>query len=454
MNFRKLSFSNINNLYLLICVAILIRIIFFFTYAPIGYPDTGWYEKLAKEIITWNFSEYDGARTPVYPIILIIGLIKWKLVWLIQMAFGVANTILFYLIILKATNNQKFSFWSGIGYNFSLILLFFESNLLTETICIFFLLLTAYYFQRTTEINKPGIFKKNTNYLILSLAVTFATLTRPTFAYIYPLLFLFIIYDYFKNRDHNGALFKKLSFYILPFLVLVGGWSTFNKIKVDYFGPTTLTGFHFIEHSGAFIEYAPDEYADLRDLYLKYRKIKISETGEQTTTVYMVYPEIQKNKGYSIARISKELTAVSFWLFYHYPGLYFKSVARAYFDFWLFPNFIDYWDLNKFRFKLLQVSVAFWVKLELYFWIVIKLFFLAGSILYLFSKNVRNDRNKMLLIYLISTVISLSLIQALVQYGDNWRFSVAVKPFIILTILILAFNIKRGNKENFISKTE
>ena len=61
-----------------------------------GYPDTGWYEKLAREILSGDFRMYDGARTPIYPIILIVGLFKWKLVWLIQMVLGVINALLIY----------------------------------------------------------------------------------------------------------------------------------------------------------------------------------------------------------------------------------------------------------------------------------------------------------------------------------------------------------------------
>lgn len=448
MKFKKINISNINKLYLLLFSALFIRIILFCIYAPNVYPDTGWYEKLAKEISTLNFSEYDGARTPVYPIFLILGFIKWKIIWIIQLIVGVANSLLIYFIIFKATKDQNYSFWSGLCYNFSLILLFFESNILTETICIFFLLLSVHYFQKITEKTPTNTVNRITDYLILSLTVSLAALTRPTFVYIFPLLLIFLIYDFYKHKEQKGNLFKKLLFYIIPFLILAGGWSIFNKIKTDYFGLTTLTGFHLIEHSGAFIEYAPEEYSELKELYLKYRKIKILETGEQTTTIYLVYPEIQKNKGYSIARISKELTAVSLWLFLHQPQLYIKSVIRAFFDFWLFPNFIEYWDLNKIRFKIFQIPLGYGIKLELYLWFVLNILFISGSILFFFLRKLRNTKGKLTIYYLTSTVFILSIIQALVQYGDNWRFSIAVKPFILLTLILLVYNIKHPPKEN------
>lgn len=427
-----------NKLYLLVIISVAIRLAVVATYAPIGYSDTGWYYKFAKEIVSMDFSNYDGARTPVYPLIIALGFFKWRLVWLIQLLFGIANASFLYLIVFKATNNAKFSFWTGIAYNISLILLFFESNLLTETICIFFLLLSALLLQKILTENKSAPL-----YFYLSAVISLAILTRPTFLYFFPLILIFLIYDYRKNIGTYRFLYKKVTIYFIPFIIIVGGWSTFNKIKVDYFGPTTLTGFHFIEHSGAFIEYAPDSYSDIKKIYLKHREVKIQETGEQTCTIYMAYPEIQSVKNYTIAQVSKELTSVSFWLFYNYPGLYFSSVLKAFFDFWYLPNFIDYWDLTKLKLQYMAPILGFIVNTELYIWIALNFIFVAAFLynIYLIFRK-KNFPNSVLILFLSSAVISLSFVQALVQYGDNWRFSVALKPYIILVFALLYFCFK------------
>jgi len=447
----KLRLKNLleNKLYLLIIISVIIRLAVVALYAPIGYADTGWYEKLAKEIVSWDFSNYDGARTPIYPLMLILGFFRWKIIWLIQLSFGAANVLLVYLITYKATRNDKFSFWAGVIYNLTLVLLFFESNLLTETLCIFFLLLIVLSFQKISEDNQQRKASKNRNYIYLSTVISLATLTRPTFAYIFLLVLFFLIYDYKKNKNTGSFLLKKIALYFIPFILLVGGWSMFNKIKVDYFGPTTLTGFHFIEHSGAFIEYAPDSYSDIKNIYLKYREIKINETGEQTCTIYMAYPEIQAVKKYSVAQVSKDLTALSFWLFYHYPDLYFKSLLRAYMDFWCLPNFVDYWDLTKVRFRFLASFLKYAVKVELYLWIGINFIFIIIFLynIYLFFRKKTSPVNTIILL-LSSSVIALSIIQALVQYGDNWRFNVAVKPYIILALVLTIYSltVNRGRK--------
>jgi hypothetical protein len=443
-----------NKYYLLIVISFLIRLAVIAVYAPIGYADTGWYEKLAREIISWDFSNYDGARTPVYPILLILGFIRWKVIWLIQLGFGVANASLIYSVTFNATQNIKYSFWAGMIYNCTLVLMFFESNLLTETICIFFLLLTVFYFQKISKVTEEKNEIRKKDIIFLSLAISLATLTRPTFLYVFFLVFFFLVYVFKKYNIRGNLILKNIVLYVIPFIILVGGWSTFNKIKADYFGPTTLTGFHFIEHSGAFIEYAPDSYSDIKNIYLKHREIKINETGEQTCTIYMAYPEIQTAKNYSVAQVSKDLTSLSFWLFYHYPGLYFKSVLRAYFDFWYLPNFIDYWDLSKIRLGFLAGFLKYAVMAELYLWIVLNCVFILVFLynMYLFFRGKPSQLN-ILILLLSSCVVALSVIQALVQYGDNWRFAVAMKPYIILVLVLTIYSITGKKKTKLLTET-
>jgi hypothetical protein len=422
-----------HKLFLLIILSILIRLLIFFIYIPIGYADSGWYYDVAKQIARFDFTYYDGARTPVYPVVIILGFLKWKLVWIIQLIMGVVNSILIYKIMHKLSGSDNLSFYTGLTYNLSLTFLFFESNLLTETTCILFILLTILFFIKTYD-NVRLL-----NYFYLSLFLSLAALTRPAFLYLFPLVFLFL---FLTSQQPAAAVYdkyrwKRIIAFSIPFIVIIGGWSTFNKIQVNYFGPTTLTGFHLIEHSGAFIEYAPDEYSDIKNIYLKNRSVKISETGEQTTTIYMAYPEIQKIKNYSIGQVSKDLTKISLWLFWHYPGLYSKSVMRAYSDYWYLPNFINYWEIDKIKSSFLCSIFRVYIFAELRLWIAVNIIFLFfciyNAIQFVNKKNIPYLNAIVLIEYI---VLCLSVIQALVQYGDNWRFGVAVKPLIILSLFL------------------
>ncbi len=431
-------------IYLLIAISAAIRLAVVLTYAPIDYPDTGWYEKVAKEIVTLDFSKYDGARTPGYPALMILGFLKWKIIWFLQLALGIAISAIMYLIINKATSSPKLSFYTGLSYNLSIVFLFFESNMLTETLSIFFLLLSVLFFMKIMENRARDI-----NYFYLSLMISLASITRPTFLFLLPMMFIFFIYGYKRTGKNHRFSFKKIIYYTAPFFIIIGGWSTFNKIQVDYFGPTTLTGFHLMSYSGAFIEDAPEEYGLVKKIYLKHREVKLRETGDQTTTIWMAYPEMMKVKGYTIAQISKELTALSIHQISRHPELYFKMALKAYWDYWYLPNFTDYWKFEKFRFVFLGKAAKFVLYyIELPLWIAANAGFILFTLFNLYGFFTRKKwPNTRLIMMLSLTVISLSVLQALAQYGDNWRYSVSMKPFIILVIALTLFNmLKISNK--------
>jgi hypothetical protein len=121
--------------------------------------------------------------------------------------------------------------------------------------------------------------------------------------------------------------------------------------------------------------------------------------------------------------------------------LYLKSVSRAYFDFWFLPNFIEYWDLNKIKLKFVSSVLSYAIKAELYFWLVLNLLFIITGVYYIYLYYRKKYLPaSILVIFLYFTVILLSVIQALVQYGDNWRFSVAIKPYILLAVIFFAYN--------------
>jgi hypothetical protein len=110
-------------------------------------------------------------------------------------------------------------------------------------------------------------------------------------------------------------------------------------------------------------------------------------------------------------------------------------------DYWYLPGFIDYWDLSKLKPPFLAPVLNFIVNAELYIWIALNLIFFGAFFyaFYLFFSK-KAFPNRLMLLFLSSSVILLSVIQALVQYGDNWRFGVALKPYIILFMALSFFS--------------
>jgi hypothetical protein len=66
-------------------------------------------------------------------------------------------------------------------------------------------------------------------------------------------------------------------------------------VEAGYFGLTAPGGYSLTNHSGVFMELAPDRYAPIRDLYLHYRTTLDNHTG----TIWKAYPDIFESTAYS-----------------------------------------------------------------------------------------------------------------------------------------------------------
>ena len=72
-----------------------------------------------------------------------------------------------------------------------------------------------------------------------------------------------------------------------------------------------MTGYNLIQHTGNYFEYVPDEYASLRDTYIKYRDAHIAQFGTQTNAIWDAIPEMSKVSGYSFYALSRVLARIS-----------------------------------------------------------------------------------------------------------------------------------------------
>lgn len=68
----------------IICITIFRLVVFFLT-NPVICPDTQSYIDLAKNIVSFDFSGFNGLRTPGYSLILILSGFNLKITVLIQM---------------------------------------------------------------------------------------------------------------------------------------------------------------------------------------------------------------------------------------------------------------------------------------------------------------------------------------------------------------------------------
>lgn len=377
---------------------------------------------MAVQLKTLDFSSYSGMRTPAYPLLIMMGGINDYVTQIIQSGLGITVSILLYLLAMRLTGNKALSFAVGLSYSLSLYVLFFETMILTETLATFLLMLSLWLLVVAFD-------KKNVGLYVLSGAgISLAALTRPLLLLLVPLIALFLFIKLKIGREKTAAITRILGGLLVPVVILVGGWSLFNQVKLDYFGITTMLGYNLTNHSGAFMQYAPPEYSVIRDIYLKYR----DNTTTHTNLIWLAYPEMQQATGLSFSELSRVLTKMSLQMFMEHPGAYFKSVFKGWNDFWK-PVFW-YADYSLIRSVFLREFVTYLSIIEMSLFSLLNSIFLlvaAWTIVQALWKPRVFDFN----ILFILLVLGASIFQALVESGDGTRFAIPFLPLILFEVI-------------------
>jgi len=425
-------------LIILIAISALARIVIGINFRARSSWDTNEYMLAARSIASLDFSQYDGRRTPIYPLLLLLAGMDTRAVRWIQCALGVGIASMLFAITWRRTRSAAASFVVGLLASLAISELLFEEIIYSETLCTFWIVLSLLAFARidASKRRTPGAHGTIWNYALLGMSAALAGMTRPMFLYLGPLYFCFSIAGLRRLRG------ERLAMILAPTLILAIGWSAINKHTIDYFGVTTTTGYNLSNHSGAFMELAPPQYSTIRDIYLRYRAWQIPRMGSQTMTIWYAEGAIKRKTGLSTAELSKQLTRMSLEMFAEHPILYLESVARAWGRFWGF-GFYRY--LGFFRdsttramYALLLVFASFQLGINVMFLIVA-----AYSIARWLMGRISFDFD----LAVIAIVLAGSVVQAFLEYGENVRYLAPLVPLTIYTVATFAWRMlqSRGN---------
>jgi len=408
-----------------ILICILLRIIIFVHYNPKKNADTLTYELLAQRISKLDLTGYDGDRTPVYPLLLALCKNNYKIVFFVQCLLGISTSILLFRLTYLSTGNEVAASIVALSYSLAIFWLSYEIYILTEVLSIFLTVLFITLFEAAIRKNS------STLYLLVGIIAAVATLTRPLLIVLPVTGFIFLAYLLIKQHKiiRTGP-------YVLPIIVLISGWCYVNKINTGYFTITTLSGYSLSNHSGGFMEKAPDKYRVIRDMYIEGRAKRIRQTGNHEMTIFKIDNEIRKRTGYTFAQLGEQLTRLSLELFTNHPFLYLRSVMISWINFWRPPGPSNQVVLarsgyTKIIFYLEALGLA-----------VICLIFLILSVL-IFTPF-RSRLQLTTLDYLCFTIVwSASIIQALMEHGDNARYGLSFHAVTLYVVISTLTRLKR-----------
>jgi hypothetical protein len=225
----------------------------------------------------------------------------------------------------------------------------------------------------------------------------------------------------------------KVAVYCVGPVLILGGWLVFINDLSGMVSPTTRVGYNLVQHTGAFFEYLPDEYAPIRDTYLEYRDAREVERGVLHNTIWDALEPMAEASGNNFFSLSRELQRVSWMLIAQYPHLYLQSVAKGWVDFWKAPVV---WRLMEIQPAALQMPLNIFAWIGRGILLTCNLVFLLISAGVLVSRKIRERLNiDLFSVAMIGAVWMISLIQTLFEHGDNPRFLLPMQMIVVLVVV-------------------
>jgi hypothetical protein len=404
-------------------------------FPPNVYNDTEHYVSLARQLATLQLAGYVGFSTPVYPLFLALAGLNFQAVQIMQYILGIAISGMLFTMVYRRTRSSFAALIAGIIFCLSVAELAFEQAILTETMATFMIVASAMKLQGILGNHDLSIVR----YATLGALTGLTGLTRPLYAFLAPLYLIFLALTSRRSPRRSWQLFAFAS--CAGALLL--GWSFVNWLNVGYFAVSTQMGFGLSNHSGAFIELAPDQYAAIRDPYLRARSEQIAETGTHANTIYRVWDQLQRETGYDRIRLLREITAMSLQLFAAHPMLYARSVALAWVRFWHPPlyegmPFLGGHLHNIYHGPQILAQIAQlagtiqWRQTALVEALNLMFCFCAAAKAWqLLKRKSSLDFDAIA----IATVMASSIVQAMLEFGSGDRYSIPTFPLVIYAVV-------------------
>ncbi len=415
---------------IVLAAAVLVRLVLFLTYSPVSYSDTASYRRSANAILE-GLDDYDATRTPGYPAFLaIIG--PDRSVYAVQLFLGLCITIAWFTIGYQSTGKPVVGALAAMLYTLNPAQFFFEANLLTETLTTFWLALSflgAFIWLKHPKFHSIWLA------LGIGLASALAALTRPLFIFMPVWLVLFLAVSFEQRKLKID--WKPILGVMLPAVLLIGGWMGWVNSRYQVFSLTTMTGYHLVQHTGYYFEDVPDEYADLRDVYLEYRQARVDQYGTQGNTIWGAIPAMKEVSGLGFYELSKTLQGISIQLILTHPWAYISRVLKGWWLFWRAPV---YWRSTSIGIPLLKKTIELLILGSRGLVIASNMIFILSSLAAVVSKELRKIWAIDPFLWLLAgSVWVTSILSSLLDHGDNPRFLIPLQIVVLFWVLWLGF---------------
>jgi hypothetical protein len=428
-----------------LAAALVERTVLWLFYPPATFHDTGGYRRLADTILGgWKF--YDGTRVPGYP--------QWMAwlgsdaaVYFSQLLLGLAITLGFFFVGWQVSRSPVFGAVAALAHTLNLGQVFFETDLLSETLATFWLMLALGCVFLAIYRKIPHLWLA---WLGAGLFSALAGITRTLYLFMPFWIGLFLALagsGWPFTRPAKGRLgferraicfnFRPLLLASLPAILIIGAWVGFLYEKYRILSVTTMGGLHLVQHTGQWFELLPDEDAVLRDIYLQHRATQIAATGTSGNTIWDALPDMENATGLGFFQISDVMAQLSLKLIWEHPERYLLSVLDGWQLYWRVPF---YWEPQAIASPGLRAAAQLLASAERGGLIAANLVFLVSSLMALFSRRWRERLGiSTWWVFVLATLWLTSIVQTLPDHGDNPRFLAPQQSWVVLWVLWVGY---------------
>ena len=381
-----------------------------------------------------GFAKYNGTRTPGYPLfILMTG--NGEFTYFTQLVLGLLTTLLIYILVWRLTKNAWLAFFLSLAHSLNLGQLFFEASLLSEASSTFLFFLTLLLAQEIyCQLSKSAA---NDNSRLVGISILFGVVSllmaaiRPLFL---PVPFIAVLFIFWQNKfTVLGRSISTSLLMILPLTIATLTWVSYIYLKFHILGLDAMGGYHLVNHTSSFFEKAPAEYQQITDIFLKYREIKVAETGSAVNTIWDAIPELMKTTKLNYYSLGRTMGTISSTLIKENPREYWTNIAKGWFWFWKVGVF---WLPNSIADATTRLVLNTLLQAERAALIAINAFFVFIPIV-TFSAKVRKIFTKEVFLLFGTTLIWVtSVLQTFAEHGDNPRFLAPAQSLVVLLVTI------------------
>lgn len=387
------------------------------------FPDTQDYIDLADLFLSKNLSGYSGVRTPGYPLMLCLVGNNLPLAVTLQMVLGLVAGIYIYKTLLLAGFKKNAAVYIAMLLSNLLNIVFYETNILTETITLFFITLALY---KILDLFIAG-YKNFGQVLLISFLLGYLTLIKPFYFYI-----PFIIYGlYFLQLPSFKRIISPVA--ILPVLPCMAffGWCYVNKVNTGEFTSTPYYGVTLSQTCVLFAEKVPEEYKVIGNIYAQHRELALKNNQDVAMTIWYAREDLKKATGLNDVALYSALGKYAKAAIQHNKAAYAKQAVVSWLLFW---DSDIYWNYRDFAITFAKKPIhALWYFTKAII-ILSKIIFILFTPVYVFRFFKTRTVTVQVVIYAI--VWAASIAQALVVFGTNARYCFPFEVMILVSALM------------------